>query len=94
MKLPIQVLRSSNLVSHHAPTPYNDKTSYMYDGLYIVMAAYDLMEFALNPTTERCVTDLISSDDLPIKCLFVRSSNMYKYSNVVFMQKMGLVYET
>jgi len=81
-KLPVRVFQSSNLVSPHAPTPYNDKASYRYDGLYVVKAAYDSMEFLLNLTAETSISDIISSDDLPTKFLLVRSSNMSKYSNM------------
>ena len=93
-KLPIRVFRSSNLVSHHAPPPYDDRVSYRYDGLYFVKAAYDSTDVLLIPTTGKSVRDVISSDDLPTKFVLVRSSNMSKYSNIVFMQKMGLTYET
>ena len=62
--------------------------------MYIVKAAFYLMGLALNPTTETCVTDLISSDDLHTIFLLNRSSNMCQFSNIVSMQKMGLSYET
>ena len=93
LRLPIRVFRLSKLDNSYAPPPLDGKISYRYDGLYFARSAEDSSGSSLNTQAEACPNVLIGQGDV-ILFLLERISNISFHSNIVFMQKLGLIYDT